>query len=167
MAVGQRVFVNSKTNLSGSVALGDESGKILSGTHLADGVEVEVRAWRPRGKSGTRYRVLAPDGADGWLAAENLRAVLVPLPAAESPAPAQTTIAVDGNARPFGQRSHTVRPAPYAPPTPTQPTPVAGGGRRFGQHFETEPPPASGALTPAKAPPPVVSSGGRRFGQHF
>src|SRR3989442_15421811 len=71
MAVGQRVFVNSTTNSSRSVALGDESGKVLSGVWLADGVEVEVRAWRPRGASDTRYRVPAPDGADGRLAANN------------------------------------------------------------------------------------------------
>src|SRR5436309_5181995 len=52
MAVGQRVFVNSTSDPSGSVALGDESGKGFAAVHLADGVEVEVIAWRPGGASG-------------------------------------------------------------------------------------------------------------------
>jgi len=42
IAVGQRVFVNCPGGRSGSVVLLDESGKIFSATHLADGVEVEV-----------------------------------------------------------------------------------------------------------------------------
>jgi hypothetical protein len=165
-AVGQRVFVDSTGNPSGSVALGDERGNVLSAVTLADGVEVEVLAWRPRGAGGTRYRVRVPDGAGGWLPADNLRRTAVPLPAPEPPTPAQATTTADANARPFGQRSHTKHPSSSEPITPAEPAPVIGGGRRFGQHFETEHPPASGSPTSAE-PAPVVDGGGRRFGQHF
>lgn len=102
MAVGQRVFVNCPGNRSGSVILGDASGKILSAVHLADGVEVEVIAWRP-GWSDARYRVRASaDGADGWLPADNLRRALVPLP---EPAPpkAQEAPVAETSRRRFGQ----------------------------------------------------------------
>src|SRR2546428_142276 len=85
MAVGQRVFIDVAGNRSGSVVLADESGKVLSTVHLADGFEVEVVAWRPRGPSDTRYRIRTPQGVDGWLPANNLRAALVPLPAHEPP----------------------------------------------------------------------------------
>src|SRR5262249_58845287 len=44
------------------------------GKDLADGTEVEILAWRPRGFHGTRYRVRATrDGLEGWLAVDNLR----------------------------------------------------------------------------------------------
>src|SRR5258706_6162281 len=72
LAVGQRVFVNTVGEHSGSVALGDVSGKVLSAMYLVDGTEVQVVAWRPNGRSNTRYRVQSSEGADGWLAAENL-----------------------------------------------------------------------------------------------
>jgi hypothetical protein len=165
MAVGQRVFINSTGSPSGSVPLGDESGKILSGVHLADGVEVEVLAWRPRDASGTRYRVGVQDGAGGWLPAANLRKGRVPVPASElpppPPVPARTT--ADTSSRPFGQQAHT--PSSYS--EPLRPSPV-GGGRRFGQHFETAHPSVSGSTAPAKPTAvPVVGGGGRRFGQHF
>ncbi len=170
MAVGQRVFINSTGGPSGSVALGDESGKILSGVHLADGVEVEVLAWRPRDASGTRYRVRVQDGAGGWLPADNLRKGRVRVPAPElappPPVPARTT--ADTNSQPFGQQAHTKPPSSYSEPLrPASPAPV-GGGRRFGQHFDAAHPSVSGSTAPAKpTPAPVVGGGGRRFGQHF
>ena len=175
MAVGQRVFVNTAGSHSGSVTLTDVSGKIASTVHLADGVEVEVIAWRPGGASDTRYRVREPRGADGWLPAENLRSMPARLPPPEPPASAQARSVADAGGRPFGQRSQPERPLPAAPlprpwlpPAslpPTQPQPVAGGGRRFGQHFETERSPAPAA--PAPTPPMnVADPGGRRFGQH-
>jgi len=167
MAVGQRVFVNCAGNRSGAVTLADVSGEVLSAVHLADGIAVEVVAWRPRGASDTRYRVRAPHGADGWLPAENLRPALVPLSPPETPTPAQATTVADASGRRFGQRFQTERPPAYGSRTPAQPAPVVGGGRRFGQHFETEGSPASGYPTSAAQPAPVVGSGGRRFGQHF
>lgn len=105
IAVGQRVFVNCPTNRSGSVLLTNQNGKALTGLHLADGVEVEVVAWRPRVAGDAHYRVRAPSsGADGWLPAGNLRRVLVPLPITEPPAP-QAPPAADPHGRRFGQRS--------------------------------------------------------------
>jgi len=135
MAIGQRVFVDSAGSRSGSVALADVSGKILSAVHLADGFEVEVVAWRPRGANETRYRVRAPDGVDGWLSAENLRKALVPAPRVEPSSPARATMVADPGGRPFGQRSHTEHLPSSAPlgPAPAR-TVVDAGGRRFGQH---------------------------------
>jgi hypothetical protein len=136
MAVGRHVFVNSAGGRSGSVTLGDASGRIPSAVHLADGSEVEVVAWQPRGASDTRYRVRAPDGADGWLPAENLRTVLVPLPPPEPPTPAQATTAADAGRRRFGQGRETEQAPVSVSPTPALPAPgVGAGGRRFGQHF--------------------------------
>jgi hypothetical protein len=129
LAVGQHVFINSLGMPPRPVALGDESGAILSGKYLNDGVEVEVVAWRPRGATDTRYRVRAGDGAVGWLAAGNLRRSLVPPPAPASPTPAQATVPAEANGRPFGQRSHVgmQSPRPLVAPAPS-----ADGGRRFG-----------------------------------
>ncbi len=136
IAIGQRVFVNCPGNRSGSVSLADESGKVVSAVHLADGAEVEVVAWRPRGASDTRYRVRAPsNGADGWLPADNLRKVLDPLPAPEPPT-APATPVTDTDGRRFGQRAQTARPPVSGSPTPVQPAPTAdAAGRRFGQRF--------------------------------
>jgi hypothetical protein len=136
IAVGQRVLVNSAGNRSGSVTLADVSGKVLSAVHLADGIEVEVIAWRPQGASDTRYRVRAPHGADGWLPAENLRTALVPPPPPEPLKPVPATSGADAGRRRFGQRLET-EPSPASEsPTPAQPAPGADtGGRRFGQHF--------------------------------
>jgi hypothetical protein len=133
LAVGQHVFVNSPGSPPRPVALGDESGTLLSGEHLIDGVEVEVLAWRPRGASDTRYRVRANSGIDGWLPAGNLRKSLVPLPPPASPMPAQAAVPADKNGRPFGRRSHVEMqsPPPLTPPARS----AAKGGRRFGEHF--------------------------------
>ena len=136
MAIGQRAFVDSAGNPSGSVALTDVSGKVFSAVHLADGVEVEVVAWRPRGATETRYRVRAPQGVDGWLLAENLRRELVRPPAPGPSTPPQAPPVPDVGGRRFGQRSETARPPSSGSPAPAQPAPVVdGGGRRFGQHF--------------------------------
>ena len=112
IAVGQRVFVNCSSNPSGSVALANQNGKVLPGMHLADGVEVEVVAWRPRVAGDAHYRVRAPSsGADGWLPAGNLRRVLSPVPAPETPPPQATS----------GERPRE------------QPSPAEARGRRFGE----------------------------------
>lgn len=113
LAVGQRVFVACPEGGPTRVALTDDTGSTTIAS-LADGTEVDIVAWRPRGSS-TRYCVRSPrDGFEGWLPAANLRgshARVAPAPAA-SPvraAPAPTPIAprradVDGKRR-FGQRS--------------------------------------------------------------
>jgi hypothetical protein len=135
MAVGQRVFVNCPGTHPGWVALEDDSGKVVSSVHLADGVEVEVIAWRPRGPTDTRYRVRRQsDGADGWLSCGNLRSALVP--PTPDPAKADTASAGDGDLRSFGQRAY-VQKAPTTQSVPAAaPTAVSDArGRRFGQHF--------------------------------
>ena len=134
MAVGQHVFVNSVGDRSGSVTLADVSGKVLSTVHLADGIEVEVVAWRPGGASDTRYRVRGPQGADGWLAANNLRKAAVPLPP-EAPTSAPARIVADAGGRRFGEHFATGRAAAPVSPAPSPAgTVVEGKGRRFGQH---------------------------------
>jgi hypothetical protein len=136
IAIGQRVFINCPGNRTGSVALADESGAVVSDVHLADGVEVEVIAWRPRGASDTRYRVRSASNADGWLPCVNLRKVGVPAPA---PEPTTESAPSDDPARPFGQRAHLQQPHVSQSPPPAQPAPPSPAsdarGRRFGQHF--------------------------------
>ena len=78
LSVGRRVFVNCPSEQSGRARLLDDAGNPAA-LSLPDGTEVEILAWRPRG-SGTRYRVQSTrDGLEGWLAADNLRASLVPV----------------------------------------------------------------------------------------
>ena len=111
IAIGQRVFVNCpESGASGTLFLGDETGKVISAQRVADGLEVEVIAWRPRGAAETRYRVRVPStGADGWLPAGNLRKSLVPLSAQDSPGSSPSASDApdrrsDDRARRFGQR---------------------------------------------------------------
>jgi len=167
IAVGRRVFVNCPGNRWGSVGLVDERGKVLSAVHLADGVEVEVVAWRPRGAGDALYRVRTPsDGADGWLPAANLRRVLVPVPASE-PSPTPETPITDAGGRRFGQRSQIGRPPASGSPTPAHPVPAANADRRrFGQQSLIDDPRASGSPAPEQPAPPADARG-RRFGQHF
>jgi len=114
IAIGQHAFVHCRTGTAQSVVLGDASGKVMSSTSLADGVEVEVLAWRPRGPTDTRYRVRAIGGdrADGWLFAQSLRRTLIPPVEAVASLPAPPDVA---------------RPARSAP--------ADAVGRRFGQRF--------------------------------
>jgi len=108
-AVGRRVYVACVGERLAHVALTDDGGADAR-TVLADGTEVEILAWRPRGSRGTRYRVRATrDGREGWLAVDNLRGtpsaasppVTAP-PAATDPAPLRTTESGDSRRR-FGQ----------------------------------------------------------------
>jgi hypothetical protein len=133
MAIGQRVFVDSAGSPSGSVPLGDLSGKIASAVRLADGDEVRVLEWRPRGANETRYRVQAPHGVDGWLPAENLRSTLVAVPRVAPAGPPRTTMVADSGGRRFGQRVHPERPSAPVGSAPVQPV-ADSVGRRFGQH---------------------------------
>jgi hypothetical protein len=108
IAIGQRVFVNhAESRESGALFLGDETGKVISAQRVADGLEVEVVAWRPRGPNETRYRVrVLSTGADGWLPAANLRKLLVPLPPPGSVGKEEDhpDPHADGRGRRFGQR---------------------------------------------------------------
>jgi len=108
-AVGRRVYVACVGERLAHVALTDDGGADAR-TVLADGTEVEILAWRPRGSRGTRYRVRATrDGREGWLAVDNLRgtpsavsAPVAPSPAATDPAPLRPTASGDSRRR-FGQ----------------------------------------------------------------
>ena len=102
LSVGRRVYVNCR----GRVALTEDDGRV-SATSLADGVEVEIVAWRPGG-AGTRYRVRArEEGFEGWLAADALRPTAMAI-AAEPAAAAKPTVAPArfgrDTHRKFGQR---------------------------------------------------------------
>ncbi len=134
MAIGQRVFVDSAGNRSGSVALGDVSGKNPSAVHLVDGSEVQVVAWRPRGANETRYRVQTAQGVDGWLPAENLRSGLVAVPRTEPSVVAPpATMGASSGTRPFGQRRHSEGASDVVAPDSVREA-TDGSGRRFGQH---------------------------------
>jgi hypothetical protein len=149
------------------VVLADQNGKDLrSAVQLADGVEVEVVAWRPRVAGDAHYRVRAPsNGADGWLSAVNLRGTLIPPPPPPDLPAAQATPVIDPRERRFGQRSHTTQPPASPSPTTAEPVLASDDGRRgFGQHFDPESTPASPA--PTKPAPAGDAGGRRRFGQH-
>ena len=95
-AVGRRVRVACPGDHGGRVAFTDDAGADALNS-VADGTEVEILAWRPR-SSGTRYRVRATNGLEGWLEAGSLRAVpalmlaaaIVPTPPATSSARVRT-----------------------------------------------------------------------------
>lgn len=81
LAVGRRVVVTCPGGKSGRVTLMDHAGTTAQAT-VADGVEVEILAWQPYRAGGPRYRVLSKSGGvEGWLGAENLKAVSLPPPA--------------------------------------------------------------------------------------
>src|SRR5262245_51243149 len=109
-AVGRRVYVACAGDRLAHVALTDDAGAHAR-TGLADGTEVEILAWRPRGSHGTRYHVrVTRDGREGWLAVDNLRstpsagsAPISPAPAATGPEPLRATASGDARRR-FGQR---------------------------------------------------------------
>jgi hypothetical protein len=71
LAVGGRAIVTCQNG--GRVTLTDEAGTSALAP-IADGVEVEVLAWRPR-RGATRYRVMSIDGGlEGWVGAVSLKA---------------------------------------------------------------------------------------------
>jgi hypothetical protein len=80
-------------------------------TRLADGTEVEILAWRPRGFGDTRYRVRSTrNGLEGWLAVDNLRSTQSAVSAPTEPPRSATgsgplRAAGSGDSAPrFGQR---------------------------------------------------------------
>ena len=84
-AVGRRVYVASAGDGLAHVALTDDAGADAR-THLTDGTEVEIVAWRPRKFDGTRYRVrVTREGFEGWLAGDNLRSTRVAISAPMKP----------------------------------------------------------------------------------
>src|SRR5438132_385651 len=59
LGVGSRVTVTCRSDGSDRVTLTDDNGTSALAT-VAEGVEVEILAWRPRRGADTRYRVVAP-----------------------------------------------------------------------------------------------------------
>ncbi len=115
LAVGRRVYVARSQDGPARVTLTDDAGANALAT-LADGNEVEILAWRPRG-SGTRYRVRSTrDGLEGWLGVGNLRSArsaVSPTPTAPTaPAAPAAGSALprakqsEASGRRFGQRAH-------------------------------------------------------------
>lgn len=105
LSVGRRVFVNSSSRSASDdrVPFTDEAGTSIRGT-LADGAEVEILAWRPRGATGPRYRVHSTDGRDGWLPAENLRVSLTRVvEERREPEERRAAVPEPDNRRRFGQ----------------------------------------------------------------
>ena len=92
-------------NARDGVVLTDEAGRSVS-RRLADGVEVEILAWRPRGGAATRYRIQPTSGdADGWVAADELRAARHPVESVPRETAAPSTRPVrEEVGRKFGQR---------------------------------------------------------------
>jgi hypothetical protein len=112
LSVGRRVFLNCPPGEHRRVTLTDDAGQTTRHT-LADGVEVEILAWRPHAPGGARYRVqvMGPDRIEGWLGAADLRPALVPTPPSspatatrEEPAAAVRKSRDDGG-RKFGSRA--------------------------------------------------------------
>lgn len=113
LSVGRRVFLNCPKGDHRRVTLMDDAGQNTRHS-LADGVEVEILAWRPRAPGGARYRVqvMGGDRIEGWLGAADLRPALVPGAAAP---PQQAAVSREDAAprrkppedtgRKFGQRS--------------------------------------------------------------
>jgi hypothetical protein len=70
-AIGRRVYVGCVGDRLAHVALTDDAGQCAG--PLADGIEVEILAWRPRGSDGTFWRVRSTrKGLEGWLAGGQL-----------------------------------------------------------------------------------------------
>jgi len=103
LSVGRRVFVHCPGAPGKTVELTDDTG-CGGGAMLADGTEVEIVAWRPRGATGTRYRVQGKEArVEGWLGVDNLRpglTVVVPPPAGVAPAAAAKTAPARPGQRP-------------------------------------------------------------------
>jgi hypothetical protein len=106
--VGQRVYVNRSGSGIGRVDLMNEDATSTIG-NLADGVEVVIVAWKPRGATGTRYCVRSTaDGLEGWLAAGNLRRTATAPP----PTPLPPQVATPATPAPASQRGGGGNPKP-------------------------------------------------------
>jgi hypothetical protein len=72
ISVGSRALVAPLVGTSAGT-LTDENG-IATGRTLAADVEVEIVAWRPRGRNSNRYRVRSvADGVEGWIDGSMIR----------------------------------------------------------------------------------------------
>ena len=109
-AVGRRVYVACSEAHPAPVTLTDAAGTNAL-TRVADGTEVEILAWRPRGSDGTRYCVRSTcNGVMGWLPVDNLRntRAAIPVPAEAPSIPGGDSLPAvvpDDGKRRFGQRA--------------------------------------------------------------
>ena len=109
-AVGRRVYVACSEDHPAPVTLTDAAGTNAL-TRVADGTEVEILAWRPRGSDGTRYCVRSTcNGVMGWLPVDNLRntRAAIPVPAEAPSIPGGDSLPAvvpDDGKRRFGQRA--------------------------------------------------------------
>lgn len=72
ISVGARALIAPLAGTSAGT-LTDENGIATDQTLAAD-VEVEIVAWRPRGRGGNRYRVRSlADGVEGWIDGSMIR----------------------------------------------------------------------------------------------
>ena len=72
ISVGARALIAPFVGTSAGT-LTDENGVATEQTLAAD-VEVEIVAWRPRGRGGSRYRVRSlTDGVEGWIDGSMIR----------------------------------------------------------------------------------------------
>lgn len=86
LGVGSRALVTCSAGGTEGVTLTDDTGTSVL-TTVANGVEVEILAWRPRRGSDTRYRVVSTGGGvEGWLGAKNLQARPSAAPSVKAPA---------------------------------------------------------------------------------
>jgi len=94
IGVGWRAVVRSGG--SPNVTLTDEAG-IATLANVADGIEVEILAWRPTRGGEARYRVVTTSGGvEGWLGAAKLQRreiPFVPKPVAAAPSPPVAALA--------------------------------------------------------------------------
>jgi len=80
LGVGWRVIVTCGGGGDDRVTLTDATGESALAT-VADGVEVEILAWRPCRGGDSRYRVVSTSGVEGWLGGASLQ----PRPLSQSP----------------------------------------------------------------------------------
>ena len=104
LGVGWRVLVTCAGGGS-DVTLTDERGTGALAT-VADGVEVEILAWRPRRGGDTRYRVVSMSGGvEGWVAASCLKAPPSPARNVPSAPPTAETASTTRALRPKPPRA--------------------------------------------------------------
>jgi hypothetical protein len=110
-ALGRRVDVACARDRLAHAALTDDAGQCAG--PLADGTEVEILAWRPRGSDGTFWRVRSTrKGLEGWLAGGQLTeysACRLSPHLASSDSHGFRAVASDGvreSGRRFGQRAN-------------------------------------------------------------
>jgi len=129
LSVGCHAFVNRVPNLRqkvDAVPLTDQSYTRTLQT-LADGQEVEILGWRQH--PSVRYNVrCVSGGAEGWVAAESLRASRDPLPetSAEGSVPRPSAACVEGPRTRPGPRARSTHVAAV----PARKTPTGGESAR-------------------------------------